>query len=82
MEQDYSNMRMPDLRVRASEHELRGYSRLRKAELIALLPDSLPPRHGSNPTKSAPRHGSDPEELQDMARDQARDLLHMANAQA
>ena len=31
------NMRMPELKALAREHSLRGYSRLRKAELIAFL---------------------------------------------
>ena len=31
------NMRMPELKARARERRLRGYSRLRKAELIELL---------------------------------------------
>ena len=30
-------MRMPELKALASEHRLRGYSRLRKAELIELI---------------------------------------------
>ena len=33
-------MRMPELKALAREHRLRGYSRLRKAELIALLQDN------------------------------------------
>ena len=31
------NMRMPELKALARERKLRGYSRLRKAELIAFL---------------------------------------------
>ena len=31
------NMRMPELKALVREHGLRGYSRLRKAELIAFL---------------------------------------------
>ena len=34
------NMRVPELKALAREHRLRGYSRLRKAELIALLQDN------------------------------------------
>ena len=30
-------MRMPELESLAREHRLRGYSRMRKAELVALL---------------------------------------------
>ena len=33
-------MRMPELKAIAREHRLRGYSRLRKAELIAFLQDN------------------------------------------
>ena len=33
-------MRMPELKALAREHRLRGYSQLRKAELIALLQDN------------------------------------------
>ena len=42
---DHENMRMAELKALAREHGLRGYSWLRKAELIALLRDNLqPPR--------------------------------------
>ena len=34
------NMRVPELKVLTREHRLRGYSRLRKAELIAFLQDN------------------------------------------
>ena len=34
------NMKMPELKALTGEHRLRGYSRLRKAELIALLQDN------------------------------------------
>ena len=34
---DYENMRVVDLKALVKECELRGYSRLRKAELIAFL---------------------------------------------
>ena len=33
-------MRMPELKALAREHRLRGYSKLRKAELIAFLLDN------------------------------------------
>ena len=36
-------MRMPELKALARERRLRGYSRLRKAELIELLQDNGPP---------------------------------------
>ena len=35
-------MRMPELKALAREHRLRGYSWLRKAELIAFLQDNEP----------------------------------------
>ena len=43
METNYDALRMPDLRTLAREHGLKGYSRLRKAELIAFLRDNLRP---------------------------------------
>ena len=39
---DYENMKVVDLKVLARERGLRGYSRLRKVELIALLQSSPP----------------------------------------
>ena len=35
--ENYETLRMPELRALAREHELRGYSQLRKAELTAFL---------------------------------------------
>ena len=40
---EYENIRMPELKVLARERRLRGYSRMRKAELVALLQNSSPP---------------------------------------
>ena len=37
MENNYKTLRMPELKSLAREHRLRGYSQLRKAELIAFL---------------------------------------------
>ena len=37
MENNYETLRMPELKALAREHTLRGYSRLRKADLIAFL---------------------------------------------
>ena len=37
MENNYETLRMPELKALAREFRLRGYSRLRKAELIAFL---------------------------------------------
>ena len=34
---EYENMRVPELKSLAREHRLRGYSRMRKAELVAFL---------------------------------------------
>ena len=34
---EYENMRMPELKSLAREHRLRGYSRMRKADLVAFL---------------------------------------------
>ena len=39
MENNYETLRMPELKALARERKLRGYSRLRKAELIAFLQD-------------------------------------------
>ena len=39
MENNYKTLRMPELKALAMERKLRGYSRLRKAELIAFLQD-------------------------------------------
>ena len=35
--ENYETLRMPELKALAREHELRGYSELRKAELITFL---------------------------------------------
>ena len=51
MENNYETLRMPELKALARERRLRGYSRLRKAELIAFLQDEdgreapVPPAH-------------------------------------
>ena len=37
MENNYETLRIPELKALAREHRLRGYSRLRKADLIAFL---------------------------------------------
>ena len=39
MENNYETLRMPELKAFARERKLRGYSQLRKAELIAFLQD-------------------------------------------
>ena len=51
MQNNSETLRMPELEALAREHKLRGYSRLRKAELIAFLEDEdgceapVPPGH-------------------------------------
>ena len=40
---EYENMRMAELKSLATEHRLRSYSRMRKAELVALLQSRPPP---------------------------------------
>ena len=39
MENNYETLRMTEFKALTREHKLRGYSRLRKAELIAFLQD-------------------------------------------
>ena len=46
-------MRMPELKSLTRERRLRGYSRMRKTELVALLQNSPPPglsRASTSPT--------------------------------
>ena len=47
-------MRMPELKSLAREHRLRGYSRMRKAELVALLQNSPPPGQSRASTSPTP----------------------------
>ena len=50
---EYENMRMPESLARVGR--LRGYSRMRKAELVALLQNSPPPGHShasTSPTQT------------------------------
>ena len=49
-------MRMPELKALARDHRLRGYSRLRKAELIELLQDNAP----QAPRRQRPPHPNRP----------------------
>ena len=56
-------MRMPELRALAREHEMRGYSKLRKAELIAFLQSNKrnqPARTPSGPVPRTPQELSSP----------------------
>ena len=50
MENNYETLRMPELKALARERILRGYSRLRKAELIAFHQDE-DRRQEERPTK-------------------------------
>ena len=47
-------MRMPELKSLAKEHRLRSYSRMRKAELVALLQNSPPPGQSRASTSPTP----------------------------
>ena len=47
-------MRMPELKSLARERRLRGYSRMRKAELVALLQNSPPPGQSHASTSPTP----------------------------
>ena len=47
-------MRVPELKSLAREHRLRGYSRMRKAALVALLQNSLPPGQSRASTSPPP----------------------------
>ena len=47
-------MRMPELKSLARERRLRGYSRMRKAELVALIQNSPPPGQSRASTSPTP----------------------------
>ena len=54
---EYENMRMPELKSLARERRLRNYSRMRKAELVALLqnnPPAAPRTRPPRPTRPPP----------------------------
>ena len=59
---------MPELKALAREHSLRGYSQLRKAELIALLQNNVPEARA--PRRQRPLHPnrSPPPPLQSVLR--------------
>ena len=40
---DYNNVKVVELKALSKEHGLRGYSRLKKAELITFLQNNLQP---------------------------------------
>ena len=47
-------MRVPELKVLARDHGLRNYSRMRKAELVALLQNNPPPSRSDPPCTRSP----------------------------
>ena len=52
---EYENMRMPELKSLTRKRRFRGYSQMRKAELVALLQNSPPPgqsRASTSPTQT------------------------------
>ena len=51
MENNYETLRMPELKALARERRLRGYPRLRKAELIAFLQTDEEDRRQEEPTR-------------------------------
>ena len=51
---EYENVRMPELKSLARERRLRAYSRMRKAELVALLQNSPPPGQSHASTSPNP----------------------------
>ena len=55
---EYENMRMPELKSLARDRRLRNYSRMRKAELVALLQNNPPP--GESRASAAPTRNTRP----------------------
>ena len=51
---EYENMRILELKSLARECRLRGYSQMRKAELVALLQNSPPPGQSRASTSPTP----------------------------
>ena len=51
---EYENMRMPELKSLTRKRRLRGYSRMRKAELVALLQNNPPPGQSCASTSPTP----------------------------
>ena len=49
---EYENMRMPELKSLARERRLRGYSQMRKTELVAVLHKARAAQAISNSTNS------------------------------
>ena len=50
---EYENMRVPELKVLTRDRGLRNYSRMRKAELVALLQNNPPPSRSRGPRAPA-----------------------------
>ena len=48
---EYENMRVTELKALARDRELRNYSQMRKAELVALLQDNSPPAPQTRPPR-------------------------------
>ena len=48
---EYENMRMDELKSLARDRGLRNYSRMKKAELVALLQNNLPPASRTRPPR-------------------------------
>ena len=48
---EYENMRMAELKSLARDRGLRNYSRMRKAELVALLQNNSPPAPRTRPPR-------------------------------
>ena len=58
---EYENMRMPELKSLTREHRLRGYSRMRKAELVALIENSpLPVQNHASTSPTPPTQTWEP----------------------
>ena len=51
---EHESMRMPELKSLTRERRLRGYSRIRKTELVALLQNSPPPGKSHASTSPTP----------------------------
>ena len=53
-------MRMPELKSLSRDRGLRNYSRMRKAELVALLQNNPPPSQSGGPRAPAPTQTWEP----------------------
>ena len=51
---EYENIRMPELKSLSEDRGLRNYSRMRKAELVALLQNNPPPGQSRASTSPTP----------------------------